>query len=137
MPAPSSRTFSLSAFPTWVRSTRIGAGRPALASAALRIRLTSRSYSALGSPFKYTTSRVESNSRGIFFSLSTRLSSVQQERITRTASNRSDRASAPRARSLTARRKRSEEHTSELQSRLHLVCRLLLEKKNGQHCQLP
>src|SRR2546422_4526882 len=28
------------------------------------------------------------------------------------------------------RRGRSEEHTSELQSRLHLVCRLLLEKKN-------
>src|SRR2546429_6052435 len=32
---------------------------------------------------------------------------------------------------------RSEEHTSELQSRLHLVCRLLLEKKkknpNSQH----
>src|SRR2546429_4808249 len=27
------------------------------------------------------------------------------------------------------RRRRSEEHTSELQSRLHLVCRLLLEKK--------
>src|SRR2546422_4942183 len=27
------------------------------------------------------------------------------------------------------RRERSEEHTSELQSRLHLVCRLLLEKK--------
>src|SRR2546422_785521 len=37
---------------------------------------------------------------------------------------------------------RSEEHTSELQSRLHLVCRLLLEKKKknaqttqtGRHC---
>src|SRR2546429_3444109 len=29
-----------------------------------------------------------------------------------------------------SRAKRSEEHTSELQSRLHLVCRLLLEKKN-------
>src|SRR3989442_9419356 len=28
------------------------------------------------------------------------------------------------------RRDRSEEHTSELQSRPHLVCRLLLEKKN-------
>src|SRR2546422_4486201 len=27
---------------------------------------------------------------------------------------------------------RSEEHTSELQSRLHLVCRLLLEKKNNR-----
>src|SRR2546429_866943 len=30
---------------------------------------------------------------------------------------------------LTGRSQRSEEHTSELQSRLHLVCRLLLEKK--------
>src|SRR2546422_5416835 len=36
---------------------------------------------------------------------------------------------------------RSEEHTSELQSRLHLVCRLLLEKKKNeaigthQHCE--
>src|SRR2546429_1478654 len=30
-----------------------------------------------------------------------------------------------------ARTARSEEHTSELQSRLHLVCRLLLEKKNN------
>src|SRR2546422_5957460 len=29
-------------------------------------------------------------------------------------------------------RGRSEEHTSELQSRLHLVCRLLLEKKKRQ-----
>src|SRR3989449_8041624 len=28
---------------------------------------------------------------------------------------------------------RSEEHTSELQSRLHLVCRLLLEKKKNNH----
>src|SRR2546422_8333098 len=28
---------------------------------------------------------------------------------------------------------RSEEHTSELQSRLHLVCRLLLEKKKKMH----
>src|SRR2546422_5825526 len=41
---------------------------------------------------------------------------------------------------------RSEEHTSELQSRLHLVCRLLLEKKKKersrnlseqQHCTGP
>src|SRR2546422_5237601 len=31
-----------------------------------------------------------------------------------------------------ARVHRSEEHTSELQSRLHLVCRLLLEKKKVQ-----
>src|SRR2546422_8579706 len=32
---------------------------------------------------------------------------------------------------------RSEEHTSELQSRLHLVCRLLLEKKKRNlHCHM-
>src|SRR5690625_5882747 len=31
---------------------------------------------------------------------------------------------------------RSEEHTSELQSRGHLVCRLLLEKKKKQKTQL-
>src|SRR2546422_1532251 len=30
---------------------------------------------------------------------------------------------------------RSEEHTSELQSRLHLVCRLLLEKKKKISCR--
>src|SRR5690625_5374875 len=42
-----------------------------------------------------------------------------------------------------AHHQRSEEHTSELQSRGHLVCRLLLEKKNAtnqhvvtMHCYL-
>src|SRR5687768_17758921 len=39
-------------------------------------------------------------------------------------------ASEPARRSAVLGRNRSEEHTSELQSRLHLVCRLLLEKKN-------
>src|SRR2546429_2500596 len=34
---------------------------------------------------------------------------------------------------LRVRDARSEEHTSELQSRLHLVCRLLLEKKKKPH----
>src|SRR5260370_28463281 len=33
--------------------------------------------------------------------------------------------------------KRSEEHTSELQSHLNLVCRLLLEKKNSRACSGP
>src|SRR2546429_3041339 len=32
---------------------------------------------------------------------------------------------------------RSEEHTSELQSRLHLVCRLLLEKKKKHLSAIP
>src|SRR2546422_6811370 len=35
------------------------------------------------------------------------------------------------------RLRRSEEHTSELQSRLHLVCRLLLEKKKKKHLNRP
>src|SRR5687768_18093342 len=39
---------------------------------------------------------------------------------------RGSRRDRPRA---AVRGRRSEEHTSELQSRLHLVCRLLLEKK--------
>src|SRR3712207_8007869 len=33
-------------------------------------------------------------------------------------------------------RPRSEEHTSELQSRQYLVCRLLLEKKKQIHCSM-
>src|SRR5687768_17893948 len=41
------------------------------------------------------------------------------------------RGTGPRTRPAT-RGDRSEEHTSELQSRLHLVCRLLLEKKNNE-----
>src|SRR2546422_6583159 len=35
------------------------------------------------------------------------------------------------------RNRRSEEHTSELQSRLHLVCRLLLEKKKQNNTATP
>src|SRR3712207_7500007 len=35
------------------------------------------------------------------------------------------------------RRERSEEHTSELQSRQYLVCRLLLEKKKRPYLCLP
>src|SRR2546422_8073283 len=38
-------------------------------------------------------------------------------------------AQAPDGIGLRRNQDRSEEHTSELQSRLHLVCRLLLEKK--------
>src|SRR2546422_6791734 len=47
--------------------------------------------------------------------------------------------SAGRARSTCRRANtaRSEEHTSELQSRLHLVCRLLLEKKKKKKKEEP
>src|SRR6266498_5643170 len=51
---------------------------------------------------------------------------------------RPDRDGHPRLRPLPAfhPRFRSEEHTSELQSRPHLVCRLLLEKKKKKMKQL-
>src|SRR6266849_4516443 len=46
--------------------------------------------------------------------------------------------SIPRSRPLRGRRPvRSEEHTSELQSRVDLVCRLLLEKTKGQSAREP
>src|SRR5436305_8165373 len=48
-------------------------------------------------------------------------------RVRNTASQRDKAYVGPRP---TVHRRRSEEHTSELQSRPHLVCRLLLEKKS-------
>src|SRR2546422_3934219 len=59
--------------------------------------------------------------------------------LRRTLNSRNDIRSAsysssrPMSTLSTPRMSRSEEHTSELQSRLHLVCRLLLEKKNKPH----
>src|SRR2546422_6569639 len=44
-------------------------------------------------------------------------------------------AAAAQAKSSCFCKGRSEEHTSELQSRLHLVCRLLLEKKKKFPCR--
>src|SRR2546422_5195453 len=43
-----------------------------------------------------------------------------------------DRAGTPVDLHVVGKKGRSEEHTSELQSRLHLVCRLLLEKKKNE-----
>src|SRR3712207_7589390 len=49
--------------------------------------------------------------------------------VSKTSDSRPARSSTPGALILRADRRRSEEHTSELQSRQYLVCRLLLEKK--------
>src|SRR5690348_17587326 len=54
-----------------------------------------------------------------------------------------DRVADPQIQALAAERRvhvggvRSEEHTSELQSPVHLVCRLLLEKKNPRQQSAP
>src|SRR5256885_8487675 len=50
--------------------------------------------------------------------------------MTRRATTSTSRASTPRT---TTTARRSEEHTSELQSPCNLVCRLLLEKKNKKN----
>src|SRR2546422_2587322 len=69
--------------------------------------------------------------RGIFiFFLQLSLPPCETPGIPRARSSHRGHASAPQNPSRARRvRSRSEEHTSELQSRLHLVCRLLLEKK--------
>src|SRR5690625_6525481 len=60
-----------------------------------------------------------------------RVHSIAEPAIT-TAVSAAVTRNAPVARGRRSAR-RSEEHTSELQSRGHLVCRLLLEKKKNKH----
>src|SRR2546429_5648073 len=67
--------------------------------------------------FPYTTLFRSSSGRFIKF------------RARRSTSRSKRRTNSSKATRLPACAFRSEEHTSELQSRLHLVCRLLLEKK--------
>src|SRR2546425_8803297 len=64
--------------------------------------------------------------RSTLFPYTTLFRSVLAQRRTRDLLRRAKVAALQRA---PARRQRSEEHTSELQSLAYLVCRLLLEKK--------
>src|SRR5687768_18508047 len=64
--------------------------------------------------------------RSTLFPYTTLFRSMNPAAATAQASARLTTLLAPRS---TTPAHRSEEHTSELQSRLHLVCRLLLEKK--------
>src|SRR5687768_18245840 len=64
----------------------------------------------------------------------------EAERATRETENSLELRTRDRYRKLIGKidstlKRRSEEHTSELQSRLHLVCRLLLEKKKKNKSQ--
>src|SRR5689334_24780023 len=70
--------------------------------------------------FPYTT---------LFRSRTTRRAARPTCRPNRASTTRCGRPATARRATSTAR---SEEHTSELQSQFHLVCRLLLEKKNKQ-----
>src|SRR5947208_10375846 len=63
-----------------------------------------------------------------------RSSDLERDRLPASPCGREDRIGETRLESVTScdRAQRSEEHTSELQSPDHLVCRLLLEKKKKQ-----
>src|SRR5437762_9845412 len=58
-----------------------------------------------------------------------------RERTTARGRRRCSIPRAPGRRSAGSEAPRSEEHTSELQSPMYLVCRLLLEKKKKKHAQ--
>src|SRR2546429_4524175 len=71
--------------------------------------------------------RLEQNQEAHFNALSQRIVDEANETV--------ERVEALLIKYLKPSTNRSEEHTSELQSRLHLVCRLLLEKKNNDRHQ--
>src|SRR2546429_8850414 len=61
--------------------------------------------------------------------LGARLCGFRRNSCVPAGSERTSSQTQSRRRGTNRNSRRSEEHTSELQSRLHLVCRLLLEKK--------
>src|SRR4051794_41244085 len=73
--------------------------------------------------------------RSTLFPYTTLFRSVRARLRERGAARSVVRADAPAR--LRRRSHRSEEHTSELQSPVHLVCRLLLEKKNSKSASEP
>src|SRR2546422_1918803 len=85
--------------------------------------------------FPYTTLFRSHGRRGVRLAgrdleLDHRLNFFHRETSTTASSIRAARPGSTRAQPTYIR---SEEHTSELQSRLHLVCRLLLEKKKKKN----
>src|SRR5260370_17035323 len=66
---------------------------------------------------------------------STRITAASTMIPKSTAPRESRLADSPDHQHHDAEEQRSEEHTSELQSHLNLVCRLLLEKKKQKHCK--
>src|SRR5258707_5333946 len=71
--------------------------------------------------------------RSTLFPYTTLFRSGRKSAWTVSEASRSRIPSTAGAEGIIPRGDRSEEHTSELQSRQYLVCRLLLEKKNNNH----
>src|SRR3712207_8355706 len=86
--------------------------------------------------FPYTTlfrSTADSREKSVVSAALNRPSCNGPSSAAKTASSTAARSRTRRDRSIVANR--SEEHTSELQSRQYLVCRLLLEKKKNKKTQ--
>src|SRR3712207_7176570 len=81
--------------------------------------------------FPYTT-LFRSTQAPLWTTASRGHSSAENPNRARPRSTRSPRMGVPSSRSRASASCRSEEHTSELQSRQYLVCRLLLEKKKNE-----
>src|SRR3712207_8900373 len=79
--------------------------------------------------------RVKRDTSQVAAVMPTVLPTTRATTIPRATESRSESVSPDRP--PTATPARSEEHTSELQSRQYLVCRLLLEKKTHLHSPLP
>src|SRR5687768_17911182 len=75
--------------------------------------------------------------RSTLFPYTTLFRSDETKAAFREKCRREGRTASDAVRSFIDEQLRSEEHTSELQSRLHLVCRLLLEKKKLPSDQRP
>src|SRR5258707_10611518 len=75
--------------------------------------------------------------RSTLFPYTTLFRSLAAARAAASRSGSRERAARCRARRAARGRGRSEEHTSELQSRQYLVCRLLLEKKKNKTISQP
>src|SRR5689334_24014734 len=73
--------------------------------------------------------------RSTLFPYTTLFRSLEDQRLQRSRGDLGAQRSGHPMQEVTERLifERSEEHTSELQSQFHLVCRLLLEKKNVPH----
>src|SRR5689334_10538483 len=77
-----------------------------------------------------TAYRSESGSSSPITDAGSPFATITEETVSPTRSGPSPAVQSETAPPIRPRNRRSEEHTSELQSQFHLVCRLLLEKKN-------
>src|ERR1035437_3043425 len=125
-PIAEARCWAIAFISSWALAARSGSLNCSASSTACRNSLNRRLYSAFARPSRIGLPSLSPAVTNWFPSLHSRPLARTAEAVTgvsrRLASNSLTWNSRPR----------SEEHTSELQSRQYLVCRLLLEKKKNE-----